>query len=139
MNARIGLAVASALVVALGADAALARSNVSRGGARTSVNRNYNRNTNEGIHMTSIAAAWMNVVYGYGGMRSDGEELVFNPSIPAHWHGYSFKIVYRGSILKVSVTQDSSRIELVEGAPVSVIVAGQRREIGRDGLVVQAA
>jgi maltose phosphorylase len=99
----------------------------------------YNRNTNEGIHMTSIAAAWMNVVYGYGGMRSDGDELVFNPSIPAHWQGYSFKIVYRGSVLKVSVTQDSSRIELVEGAPVSVIVAGQRREIGRDGLVVQAA
>jgi hypothetical protein len=50
MNARIGLAVASALVVALGADAALARSNVSRGGPRTSVNRNYNRNTNVNVN-----------------------------------------------------------------------------------------
>jgi maltose phosphorylase len=99
----------------------------------------YNRNTNEGIHMTSIAAAWMNVVYGYGGMRSDGDELVFNPTIPAHWSSYSFKLSYRDAVLKVSVTQDSSRIELVEGSPVTVLVGGQPREIGREGLVVQAA
>ncbi|WMT43393.1 family 65 glycosyl hydrolase [Paenibacillus sp. D2_2] len=27
---------------------------------------NYNRNTREGLHTTSIAAAWMNIVYGFG-------------------------------------------------------------------------
>ncbi len=38
---------------------------------------NYNRNTEEGLHTTSIAAAWMNIVYGFGGMRSDDEILAF--------------------------------------------------------------
>ena len=33
----------------------------------------YNRNTHQGLHVTSMAAAWMNIVYGFGGMRSDGE------------------------------------------------------------------
>jgi maltose phosphorylase len=42
---------------------------------------NYNRNSTEGLHTTSIAAAWMNIVFGFGGMRSDGELLSFSPSI----------------------------------------------------------
>ncbi len=60
---------------------------------------NYNRNTSEGIHITSIAAAWMNIVYGFGGMRSDGELLSFEPSIPSHWSRYCFQVAYRGSVL----------------------------------------
>ena len=40
---------------------------------------NYNRNTDQGLHPTSIAAAWMNIVYGFGGLRSDGPVLTFNP------------------------------------------------------------
>jgi maltose phosphorylase len=97
----------------------------------------YNRNTSEGIHMTSIAAAWMNVVYGYGGMRSDGDVLVFNrPTIPEHWKVYSFQVLYRGSLVRVSVTQESAKFELVEGSPVKAKIAGALREIGREGLVV---
>jgi maltose phosphorylase len=97
---------------------------------------NYNRNTGEGIHTTSIAAAWMNIVYGFGGMRSDGEMLSFNPSIPAHWKGYSFQVTYRGSVLRVEVSQGGAVIRVVDGAPVTVKVAGQVREISRDGVSV---
>jgi maltose phosphorylase len=99
---------------------------------------NYNRNTAEGIHITSIAAAWMNVVYGYGGMRSDGEKLVFNPTIPAHWQSYSFRISYRGSVVRVSVGQTEARFELLEGRPVSAVFRGVERTIGGLGLVVAA-
>lgn len=98
---------------------------------------NYNRNTHEGIHTTSIAAAWMNIVYGFGGMRSDGEMLSFNPSIPEHWKGYSFQVMYRGSVIRVEVTQGKSLIRVVEGDPVIVKVAGQVKEINRDGVSVK--
>src|SRR6185295_3892035 len=74
---------------------------------------NYNRNTGEGIHTTSIAAAWMNVVYGYGGLRSDGPEIVLNPTIPSCWKSYCFRISVRGSVVRVRVTQDSATLELV--------------------------
>ena len=97
---------------------------------------NYNRNTAEGIHLTSIAGAWMNVVYGYGGFRSDGERLVFHPTIPPHWKTYRFQIVYRNSIIRVDVTQKQARIQLMEGAPLSALVCGRLYEINRDGLVV---
>jgi maltose phosphorylase len=95
---------------------------------------NYNRNTAEGIHTTSIAAAWMNIVYGFGGMRSDGEILSFNPTIPEHWKSYSFQVLYRGSIIRVEVSQKRAKIRVVDGQPVSVMVQGQVREAGKVGL-----
>ena len=46
---------------------------------------NYNRNSGEGLHTTSIAAAWMNIVYGFGGLREDGDMLKLAPSIKKKW------------------------------------------------------
>jgi maltose phosphorylase len=95
---------------------------------------NYNRNTHEGIHTTSIAAAWMNIVYGFGGMRSDGDILTFNPSIPAHWQSYSFQVLYRGSVLRVAVTQEGADFRVVEGGPVKVKIAGQVCIVDQQGI-----
>ncbi len=97
---------------------------------------NYNRNTGEGIHTTSIAAAWMNIVYGFGGMRSDGELLSFHPSIPAHWNGYSFQVYYRGSMIQVEVLQTEALIRVVEGEPVRVKLGGQEMEVSQRGISV---
>jgi maltose phosphorylase len=97
---------------------------------------NYNRNTAEGIHITSIAAAWMNVVYGYGGMRSDGDILVFNPTIPDRWKSYSFGVTYRDSVIRVDVSQESARLKVTGGAPVQALIRGQVREINEDGLTL---
>ncbi|MBN2084523.1 MAG: hypothetical protein JW748_04810 [Anaerolineales bacterium] len=97
---------------------------------------NYNRNTAEGIHLTSIAAAWMSVVYGYGGLRSDGEHLVFHPTIPPHWESFRFQITYRASTLRVEITQKEARLQLIQGTPVTALIGGCLREITRDGLTL---
>jgi maltose phosphorylase len=71
---------------------------------------NYNRNTAEGLHTTSIAAAWVNIVYGFGGLRSDGAlsgesgGLVLNPSLPQQWTEYEFGIYYRYAHIRVKVS-----------------------------------
>lgn len=97
---------------------------------------NYNRNTHEGIHTTSIAAAWMNIVYGFGGMRSDGELLSFKPSIPAHWSGYSFQVVYHGSVIRVEVSQGRAMLRIINGEPVCVKVCSQVMEVNREGVTI---
>ena len=71
-------------------------------GSRVDID-DYNRNTHQGLHVTSMAAAWMNIVYGFGGMRTDGDILTFAPKMPTKWEGYSFTIVVRNSILRVNV------------------------------------
>jgi len=98
---------------------------------------NYNRNSGEGIHTTSIAAAWMNIVYGFGGMRSDGKVLTFNPSIPEHWKGYSFQVTYRGALLRLEVNQTTARIHTVEGEPVTICFGGAEREIGPEWVATE--
>src|SRR5689334_8622877 len=97
---------------------------------------NYNRNTHEGIHMTSIAAAWMNIVYGFGGMRSDGEVLSFKPSIPAHWSGYSFQVVYHGSTIRVEVSQGKAIFSIINGEPVRMKICSQVMEVNREGIAL---
>ncbi len=91
---------------------------------------NYNRNTREGLHTTSIAAAWMNIVYGYGGMRSDGirsdgTRLRFCPTIPSQWDHYSFRIMYQGDVISVTVTggdAPSVRFRTQNGTRIPVLV-----------------
>ena len=68
---------------------------------------NYNRNTKDGLHTTSIASAWMNIVYGFGGLRSDGPLLRLSPSIPKVWKSYRFSVQYRGEVIHIKVLDDS--------------------------------
>ena len=98
---------------------------------------NYNRNTSEGIHTTSIAAAWMNIIYGYGGMRSDGEIISFNPTIPEQWRAYSFQIYYRGSLIRVEVSQAKAEFRVVEGQPALLKIQGREREVDQAGLAIK--
>jgi maltose phosphorylase len=93
---------------------------------------NYNRNTCEGLHTTSIAAAWMNIVYGFGGMRSDGERLSFRPTLPERWTSYSFQVLYEGALLKLEITKDSVRIQAASGGSAEIIVYGQQIKVGAD-------
>lgn len=93
---------------------------------------NYNRNTREGLHTTSIAAAWMNIVYGFGGVRTDGPELLLAPSIPEKWTSYTFKISYQGALLEIKVSQNDVQLRLLEGSPVTVKLYGQETTIAQE-------
>ncbi len=70
----------------------------------------FNRNASEGLHLTSIAAAWVNIVYGFGGLRSDGGVLRLAPKLPPAWKGYSFHLAYRHARLHIEVTSGETRI-----------------------------
>lgn len=86
----------------------------------------YNRNTCEGLHTTSIAGAWMNIVYGFGGLCSDKDMLSLSPDIPASWKGYAFSLRCGDSILRIRVEQDGVALSCVEGDPVSLRLYGEK-------------
>ncbi|OGD37739.1 hypothetical protein A2V94_09270 [Candidatus Atribacteria bacterium RBG_16_35_8] len=83
-----------------------------------------------------MAAAWMNIVYGFAGMRSDGEILLFNPSIPKDWESYSFKILYRDSILNINVNKEKVSIIAVKGPHTDIKVYGKEYKVNSKGLQV---
>lgn len=96
---------------------------------------NYNRNTREGIHTTSIAAAWMNIVYGFGGLRSDGDKLTMSPTIPKDWSGYSFRISYKNSIIVVRVNKEEVSIKTLDDSLVELKVYGKDELINSEGYI----
>ena len=87
---------------------------------------NYNRNTEEGLHTTSIAAAWMNIVYGFGGMRSDDEILAFSPTIPICWNGYRFRVETDNGTIIVNVKTDRVEMTLESDRECEVLVYGEK-------------
>ncbi|MCV9929349.1 glycoside hydrolase family 65 protein [Flavobacterium sp. LS1R49] len=85
----------------------------------------YNKEVEEGCHITSMAGTWMSIVEGFGGMRVKDDTLHFSPKIPKEWTGYSFKINFRNQILKVSINHDETTFSVDGDADLAIIVNGQ--------------
>jgi maltose phosphorylase len=82
----------------------------------------YNNDTEDGCHITSMAGTWMSVVKGFGGMRIKNGKLHFTPFIPDQWQAYSFRLEFRDRVIKVKVAKDKTDIQLVSGEPLEVIL-----------------
>ncbi len=83
---------------------------------------NYNNDTVDGLHITSMSGSWLAIVQGFAGMRYDHDQLKFKPFIPDNWDHYSFKINYRGRLIKVYVDHQETKISLLEGKDLEILV-----------------
>jgi maltose phosphorylase len=82
----------------------------------------YNNDTEEGCHITSMAGTWMSVVKGFGGMRVKNGKLYLNPFIPDKWKSYSFRLEFRNRVIKLTVTKDGCETILESGEPIEIVL-----------------
>ncbi|AYN05441.1 glycoside hydrolase family 65 protein [Flavobacterium sp. 140616W15] len=85
----------------------------------------YNKEVEEGCHITSMAGTWMSIVEGFGGMRVKNDTLHFSPKIPKEWTGYSFKINFRNQILTVSINHNETTFSVDGDHELAIVVNGQ--------------
>ncbi|MBC7959545.1 MAG: family 65 glycosyl hydrolase, partial [Vallitaleaceae bacterium] len=97
---------------------------------------NYNRNSHEGLHTTSLSASWMNIIYGFGGMRSDGEGLKFSPSIPKNWQSYSFRITYLKQVILVHVQKETVSFQTMDDTDLFIEVYGTPQKLSKQACVI---
>ena len=97
---------------------------------------NYNRNTREGLHVTSIAMAWANIVYGFAGLRSDGDGLRLAPRLPSRWKQLTFTILYRGRLIRIRMEKATTGLKLLSGGPISLFVYGKPCTVSTDGVQI---
>jgi maltose phosphorylase len=102
-------------------------------GARMDLD-NYNRNTEQGLHVTSAAGVWASMIFGFGGMRTDGDVLSFQPTIPSQWRSYRFRVRYQGALLEVRVGGKRAEFQVVNGPAVTVQVYGKKQTIDAKGI-----
>jgi maltose phosphorylase len=80
----------------------------------------------------------MNIVYGFGGFRSDGATPAFNPALPEQWETYEFRLRYQGVRIRIRVsaewvsfsTQDRVR------EPVPLLIYGKHYLLDEAGITV---
>ncbi|HIB38423.1 family 65 glycosyl hydrolase domain-containing protein, partial [Mesonia sp.] len=89
----------------------------------------YNKEVEEGCHITSMAGTWMSIVEGFAGMRVRNGKLSFAPQIPKEWKGYSFKINFRNQILKVEVTENNTNFTLDGNGSMTILLNEKEVEV----------
>ncbi len=95
----------------------------------------YNNDTEDGCHITSMAGTWMTVVRGFGGLKVKDNLLHLNPFLPANWNSYSFKINFRENQLEINVEENKVRILNLKGPSIRLILNGKALEINSEILV----
>ena len=99
----------------------------------------YHNNFYAGIHAANMAGTWQAIVNGFAGLRCQDSRLRFRPSLPKAWESYTFKIRYRGVLLKVAVTRSETTFVLEDGEEIT-FYAGEKEVImkAEDPIVMMA-
>jgi maltose phosphorylase len=98
----------------------------------------YNKEVEEGCHITSMAGTWMSIVEGFGGMRVKNDTLNFSPKIPKQWKGYSFKVNFRNQIITVSITHFETTFSVDGTKDLTIVVNGESVTVSPNNQVAVA-
>ncbi len=89
---------------------------------------NVNHDTEDGLHITSMAGSWLAIAQGFAGMRTV-EGLCLSPFLPEAWEGYSFQFLYRERRIRVAVDRKGVTVELLEGQPLEITLFAQKQNL----------
>ena len=86
---------------------------------------NYNNDTEDGLHITSMTGSWLAIVQGFAQMKTWGGTLSFAPFLPSDWTGYTFHINYRGRLIKIEVDGKNVTLRLLKGDALPLKLYGE--------------
>jgi alpha,alpha-trehalose phosphorylase len=89
-------------------------------------------NVRDGVHMASLAGAWLAAVAGFGGMRDHDGTLSFAPKLPDALRRLTFRLVFRSRRFKVDVVHGEATYTLLEGDPLELGHHGETLTISMD-------
>ncbi len=92
---------------------------------------NYNHDTDDGCHVTSMVGSWLAIVQGFAGMRFE-KQLSFDPHIPRQWQAFQYNFNYQNRSMTVRVDQRYFTLSLLAGEDILVRVGAQEYHVSRD-------
>src|SRR5207245_2765529 len=95
-------------------------------------------NVRDGVHMGSLAGAWLAAVHGLGGMRHHGESLSFSPRLPPRIRRLTFRVSFLGRLIKVSLNHERTTYTLLRGRPITFDHFGERVRLKSRAAVIRA-
>ena len=93
----------------------------------------YNKEVNEGLHITSMAGSWLAIVEGFAGMRIKNNSLHFTPSLPKKWEELMFKITFRQNIYTIKINKGLFQCSLNINKNFYIYVNSKKLKFDRNG------
>ncbi len=90
----------------------------------------YNNDTEDGLHITSMAGTWMSIIKGFAGMRVKNGQIHLNPFLPKQWEKFAFKVRFRGAVLEIHVGKEKTRIVNHSDQAISLRVGAKEVAVG---------
>lgn len=81
----------------------------------------YNNDTEDGLHITSMAGTWMSVVRGFAGLSVRDGYLQLSPVLPDGWKSLQFKVRFRNRTLLVSIYKNKLEVNRLSGDPLTLM------------------
>ncbi|MEQ4208280.1 glycosyl hydrolase family 65 protein [Actinopolymorpha sp. B9G3] len=73
-----------------------------------------------GLHIASLAGAWIGTVAGFGGMRDHGGNLTFTPRLPPELAAITFRMCFTGSQIRVAIHPEEATYSLLGGPSIEI-------------------
>jgi alpha,alpha-trehalose phosphorylase len=83
-------------------------------------------NTQDGVHIASLAGTWVGAVAGFGGMRDYRGKLRFAPRLPQALARLMFRVSFQGRVLGVNVVPGRTTYSLIDGDALQIVHHGDR-------------
>jgi alpha,alpha-trehalose phosphorylase len=93
-------------------------------------------NSRDGLHIASLAGAWIAAVCGFGGLRDEDGMLRFSPRLPERLERICFRLGFRGRRMMVEVLPTGTNYTLLSGDPLRFHHFAEEVELGPDGLAM---
>ncbi|HWY01618.1 MAG TPA: glycoside hydrolase family 65 protein [Mycobacterium sp.] len=96
--------------------------------------RDLHSNTRDGLHMASLAGAWMALVNGFGGLRDDEGVLALDPQLPDGISRLRFRLRWRDFRVTVDANHSDVTYTLRDGPGGGLTIrhAGEELELGTE-------
>ena len=82
--------------------------------------RDVQHNTRDGVHIASLAGAWIALVAGLGGMRDHDGQLSFAPRLPSRLSRLEFSLLWHGHRLRVTISRSQATYSIRNGHGTAV-------------------
>ena len=94
-------------------------------------------NTRDGLHIASLAGAWIGAVAGFGGMRDHRGTMTFAPRLAPKLERVCFRLRFRGRRVQVEVTPSEAHYELQGGDDLEIAHHGETLTLSKNDPVTR--
>lgn len=93
---------------------------------------NINHNVRDGVHIASMAGAWLYCLYGFLGLQDDDGVLSFHPKIPKGWQKLSLSLQIKGNRLLIEASHEETNYHLLEGEQLVIFHNDQEIALSKE-------